>query len=59
MYTVYSTNYEKALDTYDKLTKNKVFMQTLKEIEAKPECKGINMMGFLIKPVQKVKDSLN
>jgi len=47
-------NYENALDTYDQLSKNKIFVTFLRELESKTECKGITMMGYFVKPMQRI-----
>jgi len=55
VYSIYSTNYANAIATYERLKKeNKDFVLFLQEAEAKPDVKGINLMGYLIKPVQKI-----
>jgi len=55
VYSIYSSNYATAIATYDHLkTENKEFLSFLQENEIKQECKGINLMGYLIKPVQKI-----
>ena len=44
-YNIYSSNYELALQTYDRLNKMKDFVSFLRECESKPECTSGGLLG--------------
>jgi len=55
IYSIYSSNHQTSITAYDKLkTENKNFASFLKQMEAEPKCQGINLLGFLIKPIQRI-----
>jgi len=55
MYTPYVDNFNRAMQTSIALeTSNKAFRAFLKEAQAKPECRGLNLHSLLIMPVQRV-----
>jgi len=55
IYSIYSTHQMNAIQLYNRLKKeNKQFSQFLQETERKNECKGVNLLGFLIKPIQRI-----
>eukprot|EP01119_Soliformovum_irregulare_P019072 TRINITY_DN5977_c0_g1_i1.p1 TRINITY_DN5977_c0_g1~~TRINITY_DN5977_c0_g1_i1.p1 ORF type:complete len:961 (-),score=254.34 TRINITY_DN5977_c0_g1_i1:6-2888(-) len=55
IYSIYSNDQSNAIALYNRLKKdNKLFANFLAETEHKPECKNVNLLGFLIKPVQRI-----
>ncbi len=55
IYGPYSSNHSTAVKVYEHLRKkNKKLADFIKEKEASPDCQQINLLGFLIKPVQRL-----
>jgi len=55
IYAISSSNHPISLTTYEKLKQtNKEFATFIQETENKTECKGVPLLGFLIKPVQRI-----
>jgi len=55
IYGIYSSNHSGAVKTYEQIRKkNKKVAEFIKEKEASPDCQQINLLGFLIKPVQRL-----
>jgi hypothetical protein len=55
IYGIYSSNHSSAVKILEQFKKkNKKFAEFIKEKEALPDCQGVNLIGFLIKPVQRL-----
>eukprot|EP01103_Thecamoeba_quadrilineata_P017405 TRINITY_DN6164_c0_g1_i1.p1 TRINITY_DN6164_c0_g1~~TRINITY_DN6164_c0_g1_i1.p1 ORF type:complete len:501 (+),score=137.81 TRINITY_DN6164_c0_g1_i1:64-1566(+) len=55
VYTVYVGNQEKCITTFQHCKQtNENFNNFLKEAAKKPECRGLDFISFLIKPVQRI-----
>eukprot|EP01137_Pigoraptor_chileana_P009051 Opistho-2@56727 len=55
VYTLYCGNYDSALILYDKESKrNKSFKQFIDAATLREECRGLNLLSYLIKPVQRI-----
>jgi len=55
IYAIYSSNQNNSITTLTKLcNENKQFATFLQEKEQKPECKRVNLQGYLIKPIQRI-----
>jgi hypothetical protein len=52
-YTVYCINHPFALDTLETLRKSTTFTNWEQSLLENPETKGIGLVGYLIKPVQR------
>ena len=55
IYSIYAAHQKDSMQILEDLrVANKQFGQLLTEAEAKPDCKGVNLLGFLIKPIQRI-----
>lgn len=55
IYSIFSSSYAQSMATYERLKRDsKEFGAFVREIQSKPECQGVDLLGFLIKPVQRV-----
>jgi len=55
MYTLYCNGYKKSLEILTKCEKdNSAFPHFVKAIEQKPECNGLHLRDYLIKPIQRL-----
>jgi hypothetical protein len=52
-YTIYCINHPIAVNTLERLRESPAWATWEKETEAMPETRGIGLIGFLIKPVQR------
>lgn len=53
-YAEYINNYDHACNVVGKLKKNKAFQQLLEEKRNDSECGGLDLMSFLIMPIQRI-----
>eukprot|EP01114_Cavostelium_apophysatum_P015535 TRINITY_DN4249_c0_g1_i1.p1 TRINITY_DN4249_c0_g1~~TRINITY_DN4249_c0_g1_i1.p1 ORF type:complete len:916 (+),score=312.20 TRINITY_DN4249_c0_g1_i1:107-2854(+) len=55
IYSIYASGQAQSMSSYDKLKKEKKdFAQFLVNTEKRTECQGLNLLGYLIKPVQRI-----
>jgi RhoGEF domain/PH domain len=54
IYTLYVNNYDHACDVLARFKKNKKFQAFLEEKRNDPECGGLDLMSFLIMPIQRI-----
>ena len=54
MYTTYCANQPKAMQVLDSLDRNKKFVAFLDQCMLNPECRGLTLFSFLIKPIQRI-----
>jgi len=55
IYSIFSSSYANSMAAYERLKRDsKEFSAFVREVQSKPECQGVDLLGFLIKPVQRV-----
>jgi len=54
-YSTYATTQQKSIDTFVQIKKDRAeFASFIDTIESSPKARGINLLGYLIKPVQRI-----
>ncbi|CEP03357.1 hypothetical protein PBRA_003117 [Plasmodiophora brassicae] len=54
MYTTYISGYDKCVRLLGQMRKSRKFTKFLDETRTDPECKGLDLMSFLIMPIQRI-----
>lgn len=53
-YTTYISGYDKCVRLLGQMRKSRKFTKFLDETRTDPECKGLDLMSFLIMPIQRI-----